>query len=171
MCNKKLRCQIDLTNTDHRASFSAGERQRTRGPHDPPRGHGRFAPNQGHGADGYRAERNPRFIAAVPWGDTGAAIDDVERLLLQLLDATAQYADAWDEGEGVLPWTDEFSVPAEDVEEMGPEMRLAYVGRLLRSFGLRYGLGLGAPEDVLEADRESPAAVLRRINDILTLGF
>jgi hypothetical protein len=60
------------------------------------------------------------------------AIADVEQALICLLVATTHDADRWDTRADELPW-DGFSVPDDVAEAMSPELRLAYVGKLVRS--------------------------------------
>jgi hypothetical protein len=55
------------------------------------------------------------------------------------LDATAAEFPLW-EAEGEERYVDEFGVSGEDVAEMTTEWRLAYVGRLVRTLALCYGV-------------------------------
>jgi hypothetical protein len=67
------------------------------------------------------------------------AIRDVEETLDRALAATAGKFSLW-EAEGEDRYADEFSLTGEDVAEMSLEWRLAYVGRLVRTLALRYGV-------------------------------
>jgi hypothetical protein len=64
----------------------------------------------------------------------------------------------------------EFSVAAEAIEAMSIEERLAHVARLIKNIGLVYGLNGGfsprAQRLPVGADQQSPAALLRGLNDI-----
>src|SRR5690242_6760812 len=89
-----------------------------------------------------QAGRLVHELNEAPWGDLLQGIDDVERTLSQLVEATDEYADEWDDLELELPWADEFSVPPNEVARMSTQMKLRYVGRLARSLALLYGEGI-----------------------------
>src|SRR4051812_46530416 len=98
--------------------------------------------------------------------DFSYALSDMEKALLLAVEATKRLVDEWDE-EGL--GCDEFSVPRETVESMSDRQRLIYVGQLVHTVCLRYGLGHGDPKAVLEAAPSSPAQLLRGLNDLLYL--
>lgn len=111
------------------------------------------------------------LIGGVPWGDLDALIRDMETALRLAIEATADDDTRWEnefwsafEDAGY----DEFTVPAELIAEMSDEQRLAYVARLTRTLGLLYG-GIqwqrGLPI-IGDASLETPAALLRGLNDI-----
>lgn len=105
-------------------------------------------------------------VDRIPWGDFEYTILDVEELLLRLFAALTGLSARWEALN--LAW-DEFSVPEEAVAAMSAEHRLAYVGQLVHSLVLRYGLGHGTAADTLVADPWSPADLLRELNDIICL--
>ena len=82
------------------------------------------------------------LIDAVPWGDMDGHIRCMEAALARALAATAEEFPLW-EAEGEDHYVDEFSLGGEDVAEMSLEWRLAYVGRLVRSLALCYGVSTG----------------------------
>ncbi len=82
------------------------------------------------------------LIEAIPWGDMDLHIRSVERALERAVAATAEEFPLW-EAEGEERFIDEFSVAEEDIAAMSAEWRLAYVGRLVRTIALCYGLGTG----------------------------
>jgi hypothetical protein len=98
--------------------------------------------------------------------DFSYALSDMEKALLLAVEATKHLVDEWDE-EGL--GCDEFSVPRETVESMSDRQRLIYVGQLVQTLCLHYGLGHGEPKAVLEAAPSSPAQLLRGLNDLLYL--
>lgn len=81
------------------------------------------------------------LLQRIPWGDMGPRIFDVERSLRLLLDATGAEWLEWDRERAFYPeLPDEFSVSAAQVAAMTPAEKLRYVGRLVYSLGLAYGL-------------------------------
>jgi hypothetical protein len=63
-------------------------------------------------------------------------------------------------------------VTPEEIETMSPEWKLAYVGRLVRTLALCYGVETGDFGDqprLLEADAHSPGGLLRALNDLVML--
>jgi hypothetical protein len=61
---------------------------------------------------------------------------------------------------------DEFSLPEEAIADLSSEDRLAYAARLLQSLALHYGVSDYGGRRLGEASEESPAALLRGLNDI-----
>jgi hypothetical protein len=113
------------------------------------------------------------LIDGIAWGDMDRSICALEATLGLALKVTVDDLAHWEEeleprlnANGIQ---DEFSVPAEAVEAMSTEERLAYVARLIKTVGLVYGLYGGfsarAQELPVGAD-QSPAALLRGLNDI-----
>jgi hypothetical protein len=111
------------------------------------------------------------LIEGIPWGDMDEAIRILEEVLDRVLDATAAEFPLW-EAEGEDRYIDECSVSAEDVAEMSAEWRLAYIGRLVRSLALWYGVSTGDFGDdppLLVADANSPGGLLRALNDVVAM--
>ena len=88
------------------------------------------------------SDDQPRQVAdaieSVAWGDIDRAIWSFEDAMRRGVEATRADADYWDaelEGRYV-----EFSVNSSDVEDMDPAVRLAYVGRLLRTLAMTWGV-------------------------------
>jgi hypothetical protein len=118
------------------------------------------------------------LIEALPWGDVDGALRLMEEALRLAMEATRAEFRHWEDELGPSldaehGW-DEFSLPARHVDRMDPNAKLAYLARLLRSLAMAYGVstdydatasshvGLVGPEDP-----NSPAALLRGLNDIL----
>jgi hypothetical protein len=78
------------------------------------------------------------------WGDMDNVIRGLEICLRLALEATFEDFLRWENDLGPAfedDGNDEFTLPREVIRDMPPEERLAYVARLLRSFGLDYGVG------------------------------
>jgi hypothetical protein len=107
------------------------------------------------------------LIESFKWGDMVSFIRDTELALRLALDATVEYFWQWEDNMLALEqrFGDEFSLTPGDVESLGPQMRLAYVARLLRSLALIYGVKteFGGHSQ----DRDGPAALLSGLNEIL----
>ena len=104
------------------------------------------------------------LLEGVTWGDMDLRIRSVEEALERALEATANEFPLWEQ-DGEDRYGDEFSVTPADLESMDPEWRLAYVGRLVRSLALCYGVetgdfGPGPP--LLEAAANSPGGLRAR---------
>jgi hypothetical protein len=109
------------------------------------------------------------LIEQIPWGDMDGAIRTIEESLDRALAATAGEFPLW-EAEGEERYVDEFTASGEDVDEMSLEWRLAYVGRLVRSLALLYGVStgdFGEDPPLLLAEPCSPAGLLRALNDLV----
>jgi hypothetical protein len=109
-------------------------------------------------------------IESVAWGDIDGEIRSLEDAMRRAVEATRADADRWDaELEG--RYVDEFSVDPSDVEDMDPAVRLAYVGRLVRSLALVWGVSGGylGREAVGEASPGSLGHMVRTLNDITWL--
>ncbi len=84
---------------------------------------------------------------AVPWGEWDGRFPDMEVALRLLLEATRDDLHWYDEEleEAVeARWGDEFSVPLEVVAALKPGHKLAYLGRLIITLALSYGVSLDA---------------------------
>jgi hypothetical protein len=106
--------------------------------------------------------RVAEFISQLPWGDFDGAICDVQLSLRLLLEATREALLMWEAEAEERGYEDEFSLTTDDVRNLTDEWRLAYVGRLIKSLALVYGLR----ENAREAEAHTPAGVLHRLNDI-----
>ena len=123
----------------------------------------------------FSPEQRRRIVAlveAVPWGDMDPNIRDLEEALERALDATAPDFPLWEEHAEECGYIDEFSVTPEQLREMSPEWRFAYVARLVRTVAISYGVS--APEysykpPMLQESPATPASLLRGINDIAFL--
>jgi hypothetical protein len=109
------------------------------------------------------------LIEACAWGDTDRDICSMESALRLALEATVEDFWRWENEALELRLGDEFSLSKEEVEGLTPEFRLAYVGRLLRSLALCYGVQteFGGGPLAFEHHEGTPAALLRGLNDIL----
>ena len=117
------------------------------------------------------AEQQTRMIGLVvdlPWGDVEGAICGLEEALRLTLEATAEAFSSWDDVATDIGVADEFSLSHEQVQDLSPEERLAYVARLVRSLALNYGVNAGFGEGPLVGNEsaESPAGILRGLNEI-----
>ena len=123
----------------------------------------------------FSPEQRRRIVAlveAVPWGDMDADIRDLEETLERALDATAPDFPLWEEHAQGCGYIDEFSVTPERLREMSPEWRFAYVARLVRTVALWYGVSVpeySSKPPMLQESPDSPASLLRGINDIAFL--
>jgi hypothetical protein len=112
------------------------------------------------------------LLESLTWGDMEMDIRALEDALRRSIEATRSDFLKWEaEAEGV-GMTDEFAVPAEVVADLSPEWRLAYVARLLRSLAMAYGVSTDweGRLPVTEEDKNSPAGLLRGLNDLLWVG-
>jgi hypothetical protein len=119
------------------------------------------------------------LIRSQAWGDISGQLVGMEEMLRLAMDATVEYLGIWEHDDaGERRYGDECSVSEHDLEAMSNEWRLAYVARLLRSLAMDYGVttdwrsvvhGLPPTPNVGQNDANSPAAVLRGINDIICL--
>ena len=106
-------------------------------------------------------------IESVLWGDIDGDIRCFENAMRRAVEATRADADRWD-AEFEDRYVCEFSVGPSDVEEMDPAVRLAYVGRLVRTLALAWGVSAGyrGREAVGEASPRSLGHMVRTLNDI-----
>jgi hypothetical protein len=127
-----------------------------------------------------RAHAMLQLAQSMSWGDVDSGLVDMELALKRALDATAVDLVLWERDcAGENTYGDEFSVTEEDLEEMSPEWKLAYIARLLRTAALRYGVNTDLLAQVSDThahnvggnDEHSPAALLRGLNDIVHLGW
>jgi hypothetical protein len=123
--------------------------------------------------DGQRAQALD-LVEKMAWVDMDNYIRDLENALRLALEATADDFWRWEDDLGPkleAEGFDEFSLPVTVIEELSSEERLAYSARLLRSLALSYGVSaeFGGAENGLvgEADLDSPAGLLRGLNDIV----
>lgn len=115
------------------------------------------------------------LLEQLPWGDMDYAICDLEICLGRALEATREDFLRWENDLGPAfeeAGYDEFTLPRTLIDDMPIEEKLAYVARLLRSLALAYGAYydfgvLRRASLVGEADKSSPATLLRGLNDIL----
>ena len=88
-----------------------------------------------------RPSATPRWPLQIAWADVLAAIDTVDEALRLALEATTEGFSLWQiEGAGETNFGDEFSLSPSQVAALTAEWRLAYVGRLLRTIAVSYGL-------------------------------
>ena len=116
------------------------------------------------------------LIEQLPWADVEGGLRAMEDALRRALQATTDDFGYWEDELGPLyeqeGWS-EFDLPTEVVEALRPHQKLAYVARLLRSLAMAYGVSVDygrLPHVVVgQDDRNSPATLLRGLNDILWL--
>ena len=108
------------------------------------------------------------LVSEQPWDDIDAAIRDMETALRLALAATGEAFLIWEERADNAGFQDEFSLTPDQLEDLSLEWRLAYIARLLRSLALSYGISaeFGGGRLVGEERSATPAAILRRLNDI-----
>ena len=119
--------------------------------------------------DGTQRREAVELLEGVTWGDMDVHIRTLEGALERALEATASEFFMWEQ-DGEDRYGDEFSVTPADLEAMSPEWRLAYVGRLVRSLAMCYGVStgdFGGGLPLLEADANSPGGLLRALNDLV----
>jgi hypothetical protein len=113
------------------------------------------------------------LLESLTWGDMDMAIWDLENELRRSIEATRFYFLKWEAEAEAVGLPDELSLSAEVVEDLSPEWRLAYVARLLRSLAMSYGVSTDHRGDrmpVWDEHKDSPAGLLRGLNDLLWLG-
>ena len=101
-------------------------------------------------------------LKAVAWGDVESTTDALERALELALQATIDDFLRW-ENEGLRRGLDdEFGLSPDDVAQLSPEWKAAYVARLLRTIALMYGVEteFGAAGGT----RGSPADIIRNLS-------
>lgn len=121
----------------------------------------------GHQFSDDQRRRVAEAIESVAWGDTDRDIRCFEDVMRRAVEATRADADRWD-AELEDRYVDEFSVDPSDVADMDPGVRLAYVGRLVRTLALAWGVSAGyrGREAVGEASPRSLGHMVRTLNDI-----
>jgi hypothetical protein len=113
-------------------------------------------------------ERVIDLVAELPWGDVDGAICCLEEALRLALEATDHAFPHWETLAEDIGEEDEFSLTPEQVRDLSPQQRLAYLARLLRTLALTYGVnaGFGDGTHIGQEQPYTPAAILRGLNDI-----
>jgi hypothetical protein len=108
------------------------------------------------------------LVKELPWADVDNAICGLEETLQLALEATDYAFPHWKTVANDIGVEDEFSLTLDQVQDLSPEERLAYLARLVRSLALNYGVGAGFGDGshVGEEHPYTPAAILRGLNDI-----
>jgi hypothetical protein len=108
------------------------------------------------------------LVSKLAWGSVDDALRDMELALRLALEATREAFRMWEESADDEGFEDEFALTPDQVRNLSPEWQLAYVSSLLRTLALSYGVsaGLGGGPLVGEADTNTPAILLRGLNDI-----
>jgi hypothetical protein len=114
--------------------------------------------------------RTRELIEKLPWGDVDSALCGMEEALRLAMEATRDDFRYWEMHVEEAGFVDEFSLTPEEVAELSPEWRLAYVARLLRSLAMAYGVSTDYARNeaglVGENNEYGPAELLRGLNDI-----
>lgn len=111
------------------------------------------------------------LIEKLPWGDMDMSIRTLEEALRLAMEATRDEFALWEQdAEAMDP--DEFALEPATIAGLSPEQRLAYVARLLRSLAMAHGVStdFAGGALVFDEDRNTPAGLLRGLNDLLWMG-
>jgi hypothetical protein len=108
------------------------------------------------------------LVSNLAWGSLDDELRDMELALRLALEATQEAFWMWEESAVDEGFEDDFGLTTDQVRDLSPDWRLAYVACLLRSLGLAYGVGteLGGGPLVGEASSGTLAMLLRGLNDI-----
>jgi hypothetical protein len=104
------------------------------------------------------------LVNDLPWADVDGAICDFELNLRLLVDATRDSLLLWEAEADKRGFHDEYLLGADDVRDLSEEWQLAYIARLVQNLALMYGSG--DTSDAGEPARDTPAGLLRGLNDI-----
>jgi hypothetical protein len=114
------------------------------------------------------------LLESQPWEDIDGAVRTFEDALRRAMEATRRDFREWERDLGPRlehagGW-DEFTLPDENINGLSCEEKLAYVARLLRTLAMMYGVTTDyiftEASLVAGEDPNSPAAILRGLNDI-----
>jgi hypothetical protein len=105
-----------------------------------------------------------------PWGDAAQAVEGVDQGLLLAMEATTTAFLLWQvDDAGEQRFGDEFELTPQQVDDLDPEWRLAYVARLIRTLALYWGVAtefsssaLGTPEE----EASCPGSLMRKLTAI-----
>ena len=113
-------------------------------------------------------ERVLDLVAELPWADVDNAICGLEDALRLALEATDAAFPHWETVAEDIGVEDEFSLTPDQVRDLSPHERLAYLARLVRTLALNYGVraGFGDGTHIGDEHPYTPAAILRGLNDI-----
>lgn len=109
--------------------------------------------------------RAVELIESIAWGDFDLDLRTFEDALRRAVEATQSYAEAWD-AELYEQYGDEFSIDLDRRDGMDESHLLAYVGRLVRTVALLYGVSAWGEDLVGQESAGSLASLLRGLNDI-----
>ena len=115
-----------------------------------------------------------KALAAIernPWGDVVQAVEGVDQGLLLAMGATTGAFLLWHADDaGERRFGDEFELTPQQVDDLDPEWRLAYVARLIRTIALCWGVAtefsssaLGTPDE----EASSPGSLMRKLTAIM----
>jgi len=108
-------------------------------------------------------DRVANAVRRADWTNADVELRGLEQFLWRAIEASADAYDLW-EGELEARFGDDpAAISSDDLVAMDPEMRLAYVGYLIRCVAILYGVHDGRS---LEARPGSLAELLRELNDI-----
>jgi hypothetical protein len=103
-------------------------------------------------------------IASMAWGDVALAASTITDALARAMEATTTEFSRWETADAGEPrFGDEFSLSPQEVENLSPECRLAYVARLVRSAGLGWGIATefdGGALGSRAGDRSRPGSLI-----------
>ena len=159
MCDRTFSSKMDAFN----CGFFLAERPCLGSPDDP----GHWSRPQ------FNRQARVQALAAIesqPWGDLSPSVTAIDQALLLAMEATTGAFLLWEaDGAGEQLFGDEFALTVQQVADLGPEWRLAYVARLIRTLALYWGVAtefstspLGAPDEA----GSCPGSLMRRLSAI-----
>jgi hypothetical protein len=107
------------------------------------------------------------LIATLPWGDVEGCIETLDEAFRLAREATSHDWLRWENEGYELGFDDEFSVSPERVASLTDEWRLAYVGRLLESAAMMYGIQDKKAVPAPESPGPEPGSILRSLSAIV----
>jgi hypothetical protein len=112
------------------------------------------------------------LVESMPWGDIDGHLRAMEHAMRLAIDATREDLQFWEAEAYDAGYDDEFAVDPKEFADMSPQWRKAYIGRLICTLGLCYGVGAGwsGGPAVGQEDPTSVAALVRRLNDLCAWG-
>ena len=102
-----------------------------------------------------------------PWGDVAPAVEGIDQGLLLAMEATTTAFHLWQADDaGEQRFGDEFELTPQQVDDLDPEWRLAYVARLIRTIVQCWGVAtefsssaLGTPDE----ETSCPGSLMRKL--------
>ena len=121
--------------------------------------------------DPSQQQRAITLLESFPWGDMDAYIPALEDALRRAMEGTRQEFQDWEDTVAPQLGIDEFGLSADDIKALPCRAKLAWVARMLRTLAMAYGVSTDflCPDGIVvgEAESDTPAALLRGLNDIV----